>query len=269
MSQRFQGKTAFITGASSGIGAALACQFAREGARVGLIARRLERLEAVRQRIEELGGQALAVACDVREPEALKQAAVVVAETFGGIDVAVANAGAVITEDFENQDTEDFRRLFDINFFGVVDTVYAVLPYLKASNGRLGIVSSILGQIAVPSDTAYCATKFALYGLAGSLWYDLPKGVSVTVILPGFVESEICHKDKSVLPAGHNERSPSFLVTPAEQAAREIVDALYRRQFEAPITRHARWLLFVNRHFPRLFRWLVAAWRQAPRRVGR
>lgn len=269
MRQRFRGQTAFITGASSGIGAALACALAREGACVGLAARRLDKLEEVRRKIESAGGRAVAVACDVTDAASVRRAAGLVAETFGGIDIAVANAGIVITEDFEHIETGDFRRLFDTNFFGVVDTVYSVLPYLKQSKGRLGIVSSIMGQVAAPSDTAYCATKFALCGLAGSLYYELPEGVSVTVILPGLVESETCHRDKSALGPGHKERSPSFLVVPTDRAAAAIVRALHKRQFEAVITGHARVTAFANRHFPRLFRRLVMLWRQTRQRGGR
>ncbi len=269
MGQRFKGQTAFITGASSGIGAALACAFAREGACVGLAARRMDRLEEVRRKIEAAGGRAVAVACDVTDADSVKRAAALVAETFGGIDLAVANAGIVLTADFEHTGTADFRRLFDTDFFGVIDTVYAVLPYLKQSKGRLGIVSSFLGQVAIPSDTAYCAAKFALCGFAGSLYYELPKGVSVTVILPGFVESEICHRDKTALGPDHKERTPSFLVVPTDRAAREIVRALHKRRFEAVITGHAKVIAFVNRHFPRIFRRSVMVWRHAQTRGGR
>lgn len=265
MAERFKGKTAFITGASSGIGAALACAFAAEGARIGLAARRVDRLEEVRQRIGDAGGQAVVVPCDVTKAADLRNATARVAEMFGGIDVAVANAGAVITEAFENLQTDDFRRLFDTNFFGVVDTVYAVLPYLKQSNGRLGIVSSFFGQITASEDTAYCATKFALCGFAGSLYHELPQGVSVTLIMPGFVESEICHKDRSQLEPGHKERAPSFLVAPTDKAAREIVDALYRKRFEAVITGHAKVIAAANRHFPRSFRQLMKIWQYKQR----
>jgi len=267
MTQRFRGQTAFVTGASSGIGAALALAFAEEGARVVLAARRVDKLEEVRRKIEEKGGTALAIPCDVTDAASIGRAVGLAVETFGGIDIAVANAGIVITEDFENLNTGDFRRIFDTNFFGVVDTVYAILPHLKASKGRLGIVSSIMGQIAAPMDTAYCATKFALAGFAGSLYYELPKGVSVTLIMPLLVESETCHRDKSVLGADHKERSPSFLIVPAERAAQEILRAMYRRRFEAVIPCYGGLIAFGSRHFPFLFRQLVMAWRhfQTPR----
>ncbi len=269
MAQRFKNQTAFVTGASSGIGAALACALAREGASVGLAARRLDKLEEVRRRIEDAGGRALAVACDVTDAESIKRAVDLVAETFGGIDIAVANAGIVITEDFEYLDTADFRRMFDTNFFGVIDTIYAALPYLKKSHGRLGIISSIMGQIAAPMDTAYCATKFALGGLAGSLYYELPKGISVTVILPLLVESEICHSDRSALGPDSKERTPTFLVTPADRAARGMVRALYKRRFEAVVPAYGGLIAFSSRHFPFLFRQLVMAWRRLQPPPGR
>ena len=269
MAQRFKNQTAFITGASSGIGAALACALAREGACVGLAARRLDKLEEVRRKIEEAGGRAVAVACDVTDAASIRQAVAVVAETFGGIDVAVANAGIVITEYFEHTDTDDFRRLFDTNFFGVVDTIYAVLPYLKKSNGRLGIVSSIMGQIAAPMDTAYCATKFALGGLAGSLHYELPRGVSLTVILPILVESEICHSDRSAFGPDGKERTPTFMVVSADRATRGMVRALHKRRSEAVVPAYGELIAAASRHFPRLFRLLVTTWLKPQPPCGR
>ena len=121
MSGRFAGKSVFITGASSGIGAELALAFAREGARVGLAARRLERLEEVKARVEALGGTAVTVACDVTQRASVDAAVARVAEAFGGIDVAVANAGFGVGGLFVQVDTDGFRRQFDTNVFGVID----------------------------------------------------------------------------------------------------------------------------------------------------
>ena len=252
MARRFEGKTAFITGASSGIGAELARQFAAEGARVVVTARRADKLEAVCEAIRTAGGQALGVACDVTDRAALDHAAAEAVREFGSIDVVVANAGFGVSGLFDALTTDDFRRQFEINVFGVVDTIYATIPHLIASRGRLGVVSSILGRMGGPATSAYCASKFAVAGLAESIYYELAEhGVSVTCINPGIVDNENRWKE------GRNDPAPSWLRVPAAKACREILDALHRRKFEAVITGHGRLACFVARHFPRTLRFAV------------
>ena len=256
MAKRFDGKTVFITGASSGIGAAVALEFAREGARVALAARRAERLEDIGGRIAAIGGQALAVECDVRDRAGLDAAVARTVEAFGGIDVALANAGFGVGGLLENLDTDAYRRQFETNVFGVIETIYAVLPHLIRSKGRLGLVSSVAGRIASPLTSAYCASKAAVYGLAESLYYELAeRGVAVTCIQPGFVESEIRHVDnKGVYHPESKDPVPKFLVVPTARAAREIVHYLYKRRFDAIITGHGRILVRLYRHCPRVVR---------------
>ncbi|MBI4559973.1 MAG: SDR family oxidoreductase [Candidatus Hydrogenedentes bacterium] len=259
MPGRFDNHTAFITGASSGIGRALALEFAKAGARVALAARRESVLHEVQAHIEATGGKAISVPCDVTDRRSLDAAVARAVETFGGIDVAVANAGFGVTGRFAKLNTEDFRRQFETNVFGVIDTVYAVLPHLEASRGRLGIVSSLLGHIGLPASSAYCASKFALCGLAETLLYELAAtGVSVTSICPGIVESNIRRVDnQGVLHPDAIEQAPRFLTYPTDKAARQIVRALYRRKPEVLITGHAKLLLWAHRHFARPFRRLA------------
>jgi NAD(P)-dependent dehydrogenase (short-subunit alcohol dehydrogenase family) len=259
MADRFRDKSVFITGASSGIGAGLAEAFAREGARVALAARRLDKLDEVKARVDAAGGQALAVACDVTDRASIDAAVARAAEAFGGIDVAVANAGFGVNGPFERLGTDDYRRQFDTNVFGLIDTAYAVLPYLKASQGRLGLVSSVLGRIGAPTTSAYNASKFAVVGFGESIYYELADaGVSVTVILPGVVESEFRRIDnKGVFREERRETAPAWLIVPTERAAREIVGALYRRKPEAVITGHGKVAVAFHRHFPRTFRALA------------
>jgi len=255
MAKRFEGKRVFITGASSGIGAALALEFARQGARVALAARREDRLEESRRRVETAGGEALVAVCDVRDRASLDAAVAKTVQAFGGIDVAIANAGFDVNGPFEQLDTDDHRRQFDINYFGVVDTTYAVLPHLLGSRGQLGLVSSVLGRIGTPSSSPYCASKFAVAGLAESLFHEFAvKGVAVTCIQPGVVVSEIRSVDnKGRLHPGHKDPAPAWLVVPTEKAARDIVRALHKRRFNAVITGHGKALVWIKRHFP----WIV------------
>ncbi len=259
MDKRFAGKTAFITGASSGIGAELGRAFAREGARVALVARRAERLALVKGTIEALGGEASSIECDVNDRTTLDAAVARTLERFGGIDVAVANAGFGVSGAFYKLTVEDFRRQFETNFFGVLNTVYAVLPALEASRGRLGLVSSVMGRMGAPASAPYAASKFAVCGLAESLYYDLAgKGISVTCINPGIVESNIRRTDnRGVFREERSDPAPAWLIVPTERAAKAIVSAVYRRQFEAVITGHGKAAVFLARHFPRTLRFLV------------
>jgi len=255
MAGRFAGQVAFITGASSGIGAAVAREFAREGAHVVLAARRADRLEVLKQEITALGSEALAVTCDVTDRRSLDAAAKRTVETFGKINVVLANAGFGVSGIFTDLETADFRRQFETNVFGVLDTIYATLPYLLESQGRLGIVGSVSGRVGTPASAPYTASKFAVVGLAECLYYDLAdRGVSVTCINPGFVASEIRSVNNRGELTGKPDPAPQFLVMPAAKAARQIVRALYRRRPEVIITRHGKMMIFLARHFPRLTR---------------
>ena len=256
---RFAGQTAFITGASSGIGAEVALQLAREGAKVAIIARREDRLEEIRKRIKEQGGDALALRCDVTDRAQIDAAVAKTVEKFGGIDLCLANAGFGITGSFAKLATEDYRRQFDTNFFGAIDTAYAVLPHLIEKKGRLGIVASVSGRLAAPGTSAYNASKFALVGLAETIYHELrKKGVSVTLINPGLIDSEIRLKDNDEsLRPDRKDPVPGWLVMPAEKAARQILSALYKRKPEVVITFHGKILNGLARHFPRTTRLIL------------
>ena len=266
MAGRFQGSSVFITGASSGIGEALARAFALEGARLALAARRLERLESVRQELIPAAAEVLAVPCDVTSRPSLDAAVAQTAEAFGGIDVAVANAGFGVTGFFQDLSTADFRRQFETNVFGLLDTVYAVLPHVRASKGRLALISSVSRRVGSPASSPYVASKFAVTGLAESIYYDLrADGVSVTCIEPGFVESKIRMTDNAGrFHEDWNDPVPPWLVVPRDRAARAIVSAIYKRKPEAVITGHGKLAVWSARHFPRTVRFIQ---RQAVQRM--
>ena len=256
MAGRFEGSSAFITGGSSGIGAALGVAFACEGAKVALAARSEDRLAESVKTVEATGGEAIAVPCDVTDRASLDAAVARTVETFGGIDVAVANAGFGVDGPLAKLTTADYRRQFDTNVFGVIDTIYATLPHLMASKGRLGIVSSVVGKLARPTMSAYAASKFALCGLTEAIYYELrEEGVSVTCINPGLVASKFRVVDnQGNLRRDWGDPAPQFFVMPADRAARQIMRAMYRRKFEVNVTLHGKFAIAFNRHFPRLFR---------------
>ena len=176
-------------------------------------------------------------------------------DAFGGLDVVIANAGFGVSGLLENLTTEDYRRQLETNFYGAIDTVYAALPHILESQGRIGIVSSVLGKIAVPGKSAYAASKFAVCGFAESIYYELlPKGISVTCINPGLVESNFRRVDnEGTYHADKPEVAPQWLMVAKDRAARAMVSAVYRRRKETTITGHGKLAVWVYRHFP----WLI------------
>jgi short-subunit dehydrogenase len=253
--RRFAGNAVFITGASSGIGAALAREFAREGGDVVLAARRQDRLEALAAEIRQAGRRALVVPCDVTRDGDLERAAALTRTAFGKLDIVVANAGFGVVGALETLSLDDYRRQFETNVFGVLRTVYATLEDLKKTRGRLVLLGSVSGHVGVPGSSPYSMSKFAVHGLAASLAPELAAhGIAVTLISPGFVESEIRQVDnrgvwRREAPA---RPIPGLLVMPTPTAARQIVRAVAHRRREAVITGFGKAVVFLQRHAPGL-----------------
>jgi len=258
--QRFAGSVVFITGASSGIGAALSLEFAREGADVVLAARRRDRLESVAAGIGAIGRRAVVAPCDVTREGDLDRAAAAGRAAFGKLDVVVANAGFGVTGVLERLSLDDYRRQLETNVFGVLRTVYATLDDLKKSRGRLVVIGSVSGYIALAGSSPYSVSKFAVRALADSLGHELAEhGVSVTLISPGFVESEIRQVDnrgilRTEKPA---PRIPAPMVMATPTAARKIVGAVARRRREVVITALGKVSVFLHRHAPGLLAQII------------
>jgi len=254
-----RGTVALVTGASSGIGEAVARELARRGVRVVLCARRRERLERLAAELRGAGGAAIAVACDVTrdgDPEAAVARAVA---EWGRLDTVLANAGFAIAGRLENLTLEEYRRQLETNLFGTLRTLKAALPELKKTRGRIGVVGSVNGFIGTPATSAYCISKFAVRGLCDSIRPEMkPYGVSVTHIAPGFVASEIRAKDnREVVHRDAKDPVPAWLVASAESAANEIVNALSRRKREQVVTFHGKVFVFLERHLSCLVARLV------------
>ena len=245
---------ALITGASSGIGAALARELARRGLRLVLSARRTDRLESLAAELRAAGTPVLVTPADVTRDGDLEAAVEATQREFGRLDIAVANAGFGVAGPLAKLGLDDMRRQMETNFYGVLRTFYATREALVAQRGRLVLIGSVAGFIALPGQIAYSASKFALRALAEGLHSELaPEGVSVTHIAPGFVESEIRKIDNH---GRHHpdakEPFPSWLMMPGEQAAREIADALEQREPLRVLTRHGQAAVALSRHAPSL-----------------
>jgi short-subunit dehydrogenase len=271
----FGGQIAFITGASSGIGAALAREFARRGADVALVARRAHRLEALATEIRAGGRRALALTGDVTRDGDLETAVARTREGLGPIDVLVANAGFGVLGRLDRLTLADYRRQLETNVFGVLRTVYAGLDDLKRTRGRLVLIGSVNAYLALAGSSPYSMSKFALRALADSLRHELAReGVSVTLVNPGFVESEIYQIDnRGVRRPEATSPAPAWLRMPASRAARQIVRAVGRRRPEVGVTQHGKLAIALQRHAPRLLsraiRLFAITARREPRADGR
>ena len=251
---RFEGQVAWVTGGGSGIGRALALELARQGARVAVSGRRVERLAEVVAEIEALGRPALAVPCDVTDEAEVERAVAGVVERFGRLDVAVANAGFGVSGRFERLGAADWRRQLEVNVVGAAVTLKAALPHLRASRGRAAVVASVAGMVALPAMGPYCASKFAARALGLSLAAELHgTGVSCTTLHPGFVESEINQVDNlGRFDPARPDRRPERLMWPADRAARVMVRAIHARKREYVFTWHGKIGAWLGRHWPGL-----------------
>ena len=240
----FKDKVVAITGAGSGIGRALAGAFAAEGSRLALSDRDQSGLQAT---IDGLGGSAGGQAIhkalvDVADRDAIYAWAAEVEATFGAVHVVVNNAGVALGASVEGASDADLHWLMDINFWGVVHGTRAFLPALRrAGEGHVVNISSLFGLIAVPTQSAYCASKAAVKGFTEALRMELELegcGVSATVVHPGSIRTEIARRARSTdagvaaimgSDIGRNQRDfDKRLVMPPPQAAAIILGAVRR-----------------------------------------
>lgn len=196
-------KIVFLTGASSGIGEALAVEMAKHGAVLGLLARREDLLNSIAEKCESIGGKARVFPCDVVDAKAVQDSADKLRQEFGRIDVLIANAGiGGNNEETRNLKPEAVKRVIDINLLGAVNSVYAVLPQmLEEKSGQLVAISSLAGFRGLPKSAAYSASKAGMTAFFESVRLDVQdKGVAVTIIQPGFIKTPLTSGRASKMP---------------------------------------------------------------------
>jgi short-subunit dehydrogenase len=249
--------TVLITGASSGIGAELARSYARQGARLVLLARRRVLLEQLAEELRGLGAAEVEVhEGDVtREGDVAKPVQALLARGLG-LDIVYANAGFGVAGVLQRLTLADYQRQLDTNVIGLLRTLYEALPGLRQARGRLVLIGSVAGHVAAPGASAYSMSKFAVRGLAESLRGDLrDDGIGVTLVSPGFVDSDIRRTDnRGVVQEGAPDPVPAWLRVSTDKAVREIVRGVRRGRAEIVVTGHGKVLVFLSRHFHRLLR---------------
>jgi short-subunit dehydrogenase len=218
----FANQVAVITGASSGIGWGLAKALAAERCRVGLVARRQDKLQVLAQEIHQAGGTAACAVADVGERCQTLGAIRGLAEHLGPVDLLVANAGVGMPTKLDPMNIRDIEEMFRVNTLGVVYAIEAVLPeMLCRGRGHLAAVSSLAAYKGMPGESAYCASKAAVnYYMEGLRIHLRDKGIAVTTLCPGFVRTPMTAVNEFHMP----------WLLEADEAARLMVRALHRRR---------------------------------------
>ena len=243
-----------ITGASSGIGEAMAKEYAKAGAKVVLGARRQEELKRVADNITALGGKVAYSVCDVTKEEDCKQLMECAIKNFQSIDILICNAGLSMRALFDDCDLKVLHRLMDVNFWGTVNCTKYALKHLQESQGSLVGISSVAGIHGLPGRTGYSASKYAMTGFLDTIRVEnLKKGLHVMTACPGFTASNVRF---SALTAdgsqqGETPRNEDKMMTP-EEVAHIVAKGIRRRKRLCLMEWEGRATHFVKKFFPGL-----------------
>lgn len=253
-----KGKVVIITGASSGIGKALAYEFASKGCKLVLAARRIDLLEKIKEELAP--ADVLLQQTDVSIEANCKRLIDATVERFGKIDILINNAGISMRAIFEDVELDVLRKLMDVNFWGTVYCTKFALPRLLETKGSLVGIISIAGYIGLPGRTGYSASKFAVRGFLNTIRTEnMKKGLHVLVAAPGFTSSEV---RKAALTAdgtlqGETPRNEEKMMS-AKECAGHIVSAVEKRKRQLILTFvEGKLSVFLSKFFPALIDRLV------------
>lgn len=252
-------RVVIITGASSGIGKALAEAYAEEGTALVLGARSIDKLEEVADKLEPESGGVTVVQTDVSKEEDCKNLIQSALDMYGRIDVLINNAGISMRAIFEEVDLSVLKSLMDVNFWGCVYCTKYALPALLESKGSVVGVSSIAGYKGLPGRTGYSSSKFAMHGFLETLRIEnLKKGLHVLLACPGFTSSNIRNtalaKDGS--QQGETPRDEDKMMS-AEEVAQHIKKAVKNHKRTLTLTSQGKLTVILNKFFPKLVDKLV------------
>jgi short-subunit dehydrogenase len=250
----FAGKVVFVTGASSGIGRAMAVEFARQGAAVGVTARREDRLQQLCEEVRANGGKIEYAAADTADRVKTHDALRTLAERLGPCDILVANAGVGSSNTATDLNVTGAESVIHTNLLGPMYAFEAVLPAMLArGSGHLVGIASIAAFKGLPTAAAYCASKAGLFAYLESLRISMrTKNIAVTTVCPGFVRTEMTTKNKRMM-----------MPLDADVAARKIVGAIERRRKVYAFPKRMRALIWLTKWAPD---WVMA--RSVPDSVG-
>ena len=250
-----------VTGASSGVGRAIARAAGERGAKVVVAARGTDGLEGAVAEIERAGSEALAVPGDLSGQEQNETLVRLALERFGRIDTFVANAIVTVYAEVEQLEADELRRVFDVNFFGVAYAYWAALPALKESRGTFLHVSSALAYRGIPLQAAYCSTKAAARTFLESARVELQKhgvDVAISLVLPGAINTPQFDRDRQKLGKQPQPVPPIYQPEPYAEAVLHCAEHPIR---ELPVSWGAQKLLWGQKLSPRAGDWML-------RRIG-
>ncbi len=250
MSKReIQQSRAIVTGASSGIGRALALDLSRQGADLVVTARREDRLQSLSAEIATRGGRIVVVPGDITDPQVRQRTIDAARSSFGGLDILVNNAGVGALGLFEDAAADRVRRIMEVNFFALVEMTRSALPLLKQGTNPIVVnVSSILGRRGAPYSSEYSASKFAVHGFSEAIRAEFTRhGIDVLVVSPGTTQTEFFD---SVVEKVGEPTWPEHTAVTAEAVAGKIVRAMKRGRHEIIPYGWGKVLCWLNRLSP-------------------
>lgn len=251
MRRDIAGARILITGASQGIGKALAELAAQRGAKVLAAARNLELLTELQQQVKAAGKTLEIVAADVTSAADREKMVAAAQQHFGGLDVLVNNAGIGATGHFCDFEPDRMRKIFEVNFFGLTETTRVFLPMLKAGTKPAIVnISSIAGRRGIPARSDYSASKFAVEGFSEALRPELAKdGIDVIVVCPGLTQTNF---SKNMLEQKAQVKFDHLRGMTSEEVAAATLTAIERGSRQVTLTLQGKLLVLVSRFLPRL-----------------
>jgi short-subunit dehydrogenase len=254
------GKLGVVTGASSGIGRHLCLRLAAAGCTVIAVARRMERLQALRDEVDSIAGERRGelhpLVGDITEQAVRTRVADTVDALGGGLDLLINNAGVGGIGPFESASEQRLRRIMEVNFFAPVELTRSLLPRLRASGDAVICnIGSVLGHRAVPDKSEYCASKFALHGWSDALRGELAgSGITVTLVSPSTTRSEFFD---SLVETDSETRSKSVGSWSPDRVAAATLQAIRKRRGEVILSSGGKLLVYADRVCPPLMNWAL------------